>query len=81
MTDPIETITTNLTPNENGGEAVTVTTTVYDNGDHNARSKFTVTTITLQSYGRSVDLELGDAFDNGQLEEHLQRIDEAKSNF
>lgn len=74
MADLIKTITTCLNPDDNGGESVLVTTKVFDNGDYDKDSQYTETTIDLYSYGRSASLNIGDAFDSGKLEEHLQKI-------
>lgn len=74
MSDLINTFMTVLNPADNGGESVIVTTKVFDNGDYNRNSRYTETTIELHSYGRSASLNIGDAFDNGMMEEHLQTI-------
>lgn len=70
----LKTVITELTLNDNGGEAVVITTEVYDNGDFDANSQYTLTEITLESYGRSASMSLGDILDNGRLAEHLAKL-------
>ena len=70
----LKTVITELTPNDNGGEAVVITTEVYDNGDLDADSQYTLTEIALESYGRSALMSLGDILDNDRLAEHLAKL-------
>ena len=70
----IRTVTTVLNENENGGESVIVTTHVLDNGDHDENSRYTQTTISLHSYGRSAELNLGDVLDCDALDKHILYI-------
>ena len=70
----IKTVTTVLNDDDNGGEHVIVTTHVLDNGDYDANSRYTQTTISLESYGRSAELHLGDVLDSDALDKHLQQL-------
>ena len=72
----LKTVITVLNEDDNGGESVVVTTHVFDNeGDSEEVARtHTITTITLHSYGRSAELNLGDVLDKGALEEHLEKL-------
>ena len=47
-----------LNPEDNGGETVAITIEIFDNGDHDANSTYTLSTVSLQSYGNSASMSL-----------------------
>lgn len=47
-----------LNPEDNGGEAVDIVVEIFDNGDYDANSIYTLGTVTLQSYGNSASMSL-----------------------
>ena len=78
--DYVKTIITVLNEDDNGGEAVTLTTHVFDNGDDGNGGEemnpiYTISEISLESYGRSATIDLGDAFDGLGVARHLQELD------
>jgi len=47
-----------LNPEDNGGETVAITVEIYDNGDYNTNSTYTLGKVSLQSYGNSASMSL-----------------------
>ena len=47
-----------LNPEDNGGEQVAITVEIYDNGDYDANSTYTLGRVSLQSYGNSASMSL-----------------------
>ncbi len=47
-----------LNPEDNGGETVAITVEIFDNGDFDGNSIYTMSTVSLQSYGSSASMSL-----------------------
>lgn len=47
-----------MNPEDNGGEAVVIIVEIYDNGDFDADSTYTLGRVSLQSYGNSASMSL-----------------------
>ncbi len=47
-----------LNPEDNGGETVSITVEIYDNGDFDDNSTYTLGRVSLQSYGNSASMSL-----------------------
>lgn len=47
-----------LNPEDNGGETVAITIEIFDNGDFDDKSTYTLSTVDLQSYGNSASMSL-----------------------
>ena len=47
-----------LNPEDNGGETVAITIEIFDNGDFDGNSIYTLSTVDLQSYGNSASMSL-----------------------
>lgn len=47
-----------LNPEDNGGETVAITIEIFDNGDFDGNSIYTLSTVTLQSYGNNASMSL-----------------------
>lgn len=47
-----------LNPHDNGGETVAITVEIFDNGDFDGNSIYTLSTVSLQSYGNSASMSL-----------------------
>lgn len=54
----LDTAIVNLHPEDNGGETVTISVDIFDNGDH-AEGIFTIGTVSLQSYAHSASIIIG----------------------
>jgi len=47
-----------LNPEDNGGEQVAIVVEIFDNGDYDANSTYTLGKVSLQSYGNSASMSL-----------------------
>ena len=47
-----------LNPEDNGGETVAITVEIFDNGDFDGNSIFTIGTMSLHSYGNFATMSL-----------------------
>ncbi len=47
-----------LNPEDNGGETVAITVEIFDNGDFDGNSIYTISRVDLQSYGNSASMSL-----------------------
>lgn len=73
--DYVKTITTVLNKQDNGGESVTITTHIFDNGDPKPNCYWTMSSITLNSYGRSATIDLGSMVDITTFKMHLEKLE------
>lgn len=76
--DYVKTISTVLNPQDNGGEAITISTHIFDNGNGGLRENhiYMMTKISLQSYGRAAEINFGGALNFDRLEKHLKKLQE-----
>lgn len=58
MTEKLGEVYMILNPEDNGGETVAITVEIYDNGDYDADSTYTLGRVSLQSYGNSASISL-----------------------
>lgn len=47
-----------LNPESNGGEQVSIVVEIFDNGDYDANSTYTLGKVSIQSYGNSASMSL-----------------------
>jgi len=58
MTEKLGEVYMILNPEDNGGETVAITVEIFDNGDYDANSTYTLSRVSLQSYGNSASMSL-----------------------